>query len=266
MLFPPSPREVYDVNPLDQVICQIRYPAVLSISANSPDKFQDAIRKAYPLYEERRSPGFLPTGGVPRQIAEILIASPVPQISQTREHRFLTESKARQVCLTQEFVAVTDYQYTRWEEFQKEIKLAERVLRETYAPAFYTRVGLRYVDVLVRSKIDLPSTPWSELFNPAFIGLLGDSNLADTVQELEVESLLSISGEAGEQVILRHGLARTSETDEQVYFIDADFYTERRSTSDDVFEALDRFNRLGGNLFRWATSDKLRAALGPTRI
>ena len=266
MLFPSSPREVYEANPLDQVICQIRYPAILAISANSPDRFQDSIRKAYPLYEEQRPPVFAPPAGMPKQVADLLASVPVPQLPQNRGHHFLTDSRARQVSLTQDFVAVTDHQYARWEDFREEVRHAEQTLREIYSPAFYTRVGLRYVDVLDRSQLGLSGTPWAELLAPTFIGMLGDSVFANHLGELQVDSLLRIPGEEQGQLHLRHGLARSGDTDEQVYLIDADFYTDRRSDSDDIFRALDKFNKLGGNLFRWATSEKLRVALGPTPI
>ena len=268
MMFPSSAREIYDINPLFQVVCQIRYPAILSISASSPAQFQDGIRDAYPLYEEQSNSFVPPLAGVPKEIANLIAATPFPQLPVPPQpaYHFFTESRARQISLTQEFIAVTEHQYSRWEDFKEEVKLAERVLCETYAPAFYRRVGLRYVDVLDRRKLGLLDTPWSELFNPSFIGLLGGGDFANHVQELQAESLLRIPGEDQGQVHLRHGLARSSENDDQVYLIDADFYTDQRSKSDDLFTTLDRFNRLGGNLFRWAISEKLRTALGPTKI
>ena len=128
------------------------------------------------------------------------------------------------------------------------------------------RVGLRYIDVLVRGKLGLSDTPWSELLNSSFIGMLGDCDMADDMQELQVDSLLTIPDVEQGQVRLRHGLARDDTGDEQVYVIDADFHTNRRCEADDVFNALDKFNRWGGCLFRWAASDRLRTALGPTKI
>ena len=265
MLFSSSPREIYRVNPLDQVICQIRYPSILSITATSPAQFQDAIRSDYPLYEEQKHSIPLPAG-TPKELTDLLAKTPLSSIAQPPEHHFLAESRAKQISLTQSFVAVTEHQYRRWEGFREEIIRAERVLRETYAPAFYDRVGLRYIDVIVRSKLGLSDTPWSQLFNPTFIGMLDDPNLAGNMQELQMESLLKIPDVEQGRVKLRHGLASARGNKEQVYLIDADFYTEKRSEPDDVLRALDKFNELGGNLFRWATSDELRAALEPTRI
>ena len=53
MPFPTSDREVYENNPLNEVICQIRYPAILRVAAETPSDFQEAIRDKYPMYEEK---------------------------------------------------------------------------------------------------------------------------------------------------------------------------------------------------------------------
>jgi uncharacterized protein (TIGR04255 family) len=52
MPFPDSPRAIYRMNPLDHVICQLRFPPILMIDSKPPNEFQDAIRKEYPLYYE----------------------------------------------------------------------------------------------------------------------------------------------------------------------------------------------------------------------
>ena len=266
MPFPRSLREIYSANPLDQVICQLRYPDILTISTSSPAQFQDLIRSLYPLYEAQKPTIVQPPPGVPKEVADLFSAVPLPPIPQLSEHHFLAESRTRQISLTQNFIAVSELQYSRWEKFREEIKLAEQVLRETYFPAFYNRVGLRYIDVLDKSKLGLADTPWSELFNSSFIGMLGDSNIADDLQELQVATLLTISDVVNGKVRLRHGLKKSEPDGEQVYIIDADFYTDQRSDSDAAFNALDKFNKWGGDLFRWAISDKLRSALEPTRI
>ena len=256
MPFPKSPREVYTKNPLEEVICQIRFPAILEITATSPVLFQNKIRSDYPWYEEQ-------AGGpaLPQEIIDLLANLPVPQ-SQP-EHRFSTEDRTRSISLTQNFVAVADYEYQNWADFRKEVKLAEEVLRSTYLPSFYTRVGLRYRDVLVRERYGLQDVPWSELLNPSFIGVLGDQHLSEDVQESQARSLLSIPDVEGGFVLLEQGLAVSRPEDSQAYLIDADFFTEKRSESNDAFDALDRFNKWGGHLFRWATTDTLRGALQP---
>ena len=52
-------RYQYRKNQLLEVICQLRFPTILSISAREPADFQDAIRDEFPKYqrlEERPAP------------------------------------------------------------------------------------------------------------------------------------------------------------------------------------------------------------------
>ena len=48
MPFPEAKRIIYRKNPLDQVICQLRFPPILKIDAEVPAKFQDRIRGDFP--------------------------------------------------------------------------------------------------------------------------------------------------------------------------------------------------------------------------
>ena len=245
MPFPESPREVYAENPLEEVICQLKFPAVLKISATAPVSFQDAIRGDYPWYEEQ-------VGGaaIPKEIADMLPPGlPIPRLSQQPDHRFSTESRGRSITLGQEFVAVAESNYENWSNFRKEVERAEKVLREIYVPSFYTRVGLRYRDVLIRETHGLAEVPWSKLLNPSFIGVMGDAGLSGDVQESQARSLLRIPDVNGGFVLIQHGLAVREPEGTPVYLIDSDFFTNERCEPDDALQALDKFNKWGGHLF-----------------
>ena len=43
-------RCLYRRNQLVEVICQLRFPEILSIGTQVPDAFQEAIRDAFPQY------------------------------------------------------------------------------------------------------------------------------------------------------------------------------------------------------------------------
>lgn len=261
MPFPPSAREIYAKNPLHEVICQLRFPTILQIVAESPAQFQNTIRDRYPLYREENS-----TAGLPKDVADILASVPVPKGLTQPDHKFLTEGETRLVSLTQEFIALSEKEYQRWESFREEMKLAEKAFREIYRPSYYSRIGLRYRDVLEKAELGLNDRSWAELLNPFFIGELGVDVLAGEVQEIRTQSLVTIPGIDKGLVRIHHGLAKRPGDNAQVYLIDADFYTDKRSQLEDAFPILDSFNNWGGRLFRWAITDTLRDALGPTRI
>ena len=54
MLFAPYERYQYARAPLVEVICQLRFPTILSIGAKEPAEFQEAIRKDLPQYAARQ--------------------------------------------------------------------------------------------------------------------------------------------------------------------------------------------------------------------
>ena len=262
MPFPPSNREVYRKNPLDEVICQLRFPTILQVATENPAQFQNAIRHKYPLYN-REGPL---SAGLPKEIADILAAVPVPMGLQQSEHRFLTEDESRIITLTQDFIAIAEKEYSSWESCRTEVGNAESAFREIYQPSFYSRIGLRYRDVVDRNELGLEDCPWSELLNPHIAGVLGADDLKDEPQDIRTQSLIRLPEVPGGFVRLSHGLSQRPEERTQVYLIDADFYTEERSELDDAFAKLDSFNEIAGRLFRWAVTDRLRNALEPSRI
>ena len=146
----------------------------------------------------------------------------MPQVPLT--HSFETENQTRTISLAQDSISVRERQYRQWGEFRGEIERIEGILREIYAPAFYTRVGLRYRDVLDRSHYGLESIPWSKLLNPIFLGVLGSPEITqDVVQQSQSQVVLTIPDVDGGQVLLQHGLAAREGEEPSVYLIDADF-------------------------------------------
>jgi len=117
MPFPSSVRVQYARNPLKEVICQLRFPAVLAISANPPSDFQEAIRQEYPLYEPSVPLEQLPED-VNRVIASIGISFPLGG----RTHAFTTLDHRRMVTLSQDAIALTDRTYVDWPSFRANLR------------------------------------------------------------------------------------------------------------------------------------------------
>ena len=266
MPFPKSDREIYNNNPLEQVICQLRFPPILSISSEPPVKFQEEIRREYPWYAQQRAPD---APDIPVEIRSAMppeIRDALPNFASARlpvTYTFETEDRARAIQLAQDSIAVSEQRYDQWDEFRTAIERAESVLRELYAPAFYTRIGLRYRDVLDKRRYGLESVPWSDLLNPNFLGVLGSEEIAqDVVQSLN-QVMLTIPEVEGGQVVLQHGLVVSEGDEPHAYVIDADFSTQNRCDHDSAFKVASKFNKWAGHLFRWAITDDFRTAMGP---
>ena len=260
MPFPITPREVYRKNPLDEVVCQFDFPPILEITSTSPVSFQNAIRDDYPWYDQQ----FLGLPEPPTDIRDFMGSLPGFPFAEAVVHQFSMEDRLKSIMLRQSSVSVIDRDYRDWTTFKPLVERCELVLRDCYAPSFYTRVGLRYRDVIDKTQYGIENTPWSDLLNPSFLGVLGDPNLAGDALQSQARVVLKIPDVEEGIVIIQHGLPNDGGEGLNIYLLDADFYTERRCTTDDAFIAADKFNQWGGHLFRWAATKKLRDLLGPT--
>ena len=54
MLFSDRSRSNYRNAPIHEVICQLRFPTILTINSVEPADFQEAIREAFPQYARRQ--------------------------------------------------------------------------------------------------------------------------------------------------------------------------------------------------------------------
>ncbi len=269
MPFPESARLVFGLNPLQEVVCQLRFPTILEIKTSEPASFQKRLKPGYPLYNREEMAG-LPAeirAAVPADISDILARLPIGRRGEDGVHKFSTENSGRTISLAPEFLAVTESEYGRWEQFRSEIELAREALEKEYEPAFYSRIGLRYIDIIDREELDLGDTPWSDLIEPPTIGMLGASEVSPKVQEINSVVLVELGDDLvpGGRVRVRHGLMKL-ENAHDVYRVDADFFTGERSNASDVVGILDVFNKVAGNLFRWTITDTLQRALRPKPV
>lgn len=255
-VFPETPRVIYRENPLEEVICQLRFPPILRIEAESPAAFQEAIRSQYPLFEE--TPG--ETLPVPNEIAKKLPEALIRLGNPS--YTFASENGTWKVSLTRDFIALTTSKYERWEDFRRHLELPLKAFVEQYTPAFYTRIGLRYRDVIRRSILGLADVHWAVLLKPQVAGELSVSEVAKAIERAARDAVF-ILDENESKLHVRHGLARRGTNGEECYVVDSDFFTTQKTEINDVGKILDTFNRQAGCFFRWCITDRLDQAMGP---
>ena len=262
MTFPQSPRVVYEQDTLSQVVCALAFPPILSIGTETPTALQEALRGEYPLYETRPAGGgqIQIDGDDPRPMLQVLSQIGLGQQQMPQQHRFSTEDQSRTVVVGPRLLALEDTSYTEWPRFSANMGVARTAVEDIYRPAFYSRVGLRYQDV-IRKEMLKESSKWTDLIQPTFLGLLGTEDVS-TIKEVGTAALIALD-RSGSFVRLNHGLAIDEDTQESVYIIDADFYTEERQDGTDIEDLLGYFRAEAGNLFRWAITPALHDALGP---
>lgn len=245
-------RVVYENNPLFTVTCQLRFPTILKIASEAPAAFQERIRSGYPILSE--DPG--------AQVAPLELRNLLHRTGTDKNFEFKSADGYWQINLTRDFLALTTRQYLRWEEFRRKLKESADALIDIYHPAFFSRVGLRYQDVIRKRRLGVEDKDWSQLLRSEIAGELKDPYLASRAIEVASENLFELPN-AG-RVRVRHGLV--SVDDDIAYLIDSDFFDENRTETADVWKTLDSFNQYAGRFFRWCISDDLHRAMGPSPI
>src|SRR6267378_1549779 len=129
--FPESERVIYAKNPLESVICQLRFPAILRISSEPPVHFQEGLRKFYPLFREI-APVDIPTGFPAELVSIVGKLLPNPGF---KTYEFSTDDSKWQVTLTQESLALSSKDYQRWEQFRESLRSALDLLVRIYEPS-----------------------------------------------------------------------------------------------------------------------------------
>ena len=257
MVFPLSDRVHYRANPLVEVICQLRFPPILRIDSENVADFQDAIRQEYPLYSEQEE---IPEFPLPEPLADVIKM----RHGTNSVKRFTSADDLWSVALARNFIALTTKRYERWEGFRSRLRSAVDALETIYKPAFYTRVGLRYIDVIRRTELDLTEVRWSQLLSPNILSELG-SDLEHAVKEVKHEALIGLDDAMGE-VRVRHGLTTDATSGEETYHIDADFYTNQRTECNAINDQLDYFKTQAASFFRWCLTERLHNAMAPEPI
>ena len=186
MLFSDRPRSHYRAAPVREVICQLRFPTILTINNLEPDDFHEAIRDEFPRYARRQD-------AVPPKINGL--GGPSPTVEQRKpisNYNFLSEDNAWKLNLTQDFIALSTLHYPGWEEFARQLDKPLAAFIRLYKPAFFQRVGLRYVNIFSRSQLGVEDVPWSELFSSAYTGPLqepdvGEANILTCACDLQLK-------------------------------------------------------------------------------
>jgi uncharacterized protein (TIGR04255 family) len=258
-MFPDSPRVIYAKNTLAEVICQLRFHPIFRIESEPPASFQDRIRSDYPQAHFGQALEF--PADVPVELANF-VASQAPGLPRTYD--FLSIDENWKTALTREFLALSTRKYIRWEEFRARLEKPLSALCDVYQPSQFTRIGLRYRNIVRRSEVGLGDADWAELIRREILAELAIPELAGRMRQFSHEYLLTLDD--GSQMKVRHGLARERGRAEAVYLIDADYYAERTTEPGDATTILDEFNKLSGRFFRWCITDKLHNALQPARL
>lgn len=257
-LFPDTQRVKYAKNPLEQVICQLRFPPILEIDRETPDKFQNHIREKFPEYraiEERASNIEVGPGRVPAVLSSNVI----------KNHAFFNAENTLIINLSRTFISYATKEYTQWEEFRGKLIEIEDFFREVYSPSYYVRLGLRYIDRIKRYELGLEDVPWRELLNPAVTGLLTDDRISPAIKSLATICSLALP-ENEASVRFATNLVKDPDNQKISFVIDTDFSIEKRYAPDEYLTKLEYLHDEAYRCIKWCIEDRLHNAMEPEPI
>lgn len=261
-MFSKEVRCVYGSNQLANVICQLRFPEILAISATPPVAFQDAIRDTYPLYMVKKEAPAPKIVGTPGKFA-------VEEQPISINHQFTSQDGIWQVNLTSRFISLACTSYTQWEDFAKQLDRPLAAFIQLYKPAFFQRIGLRYMNFFSRKSLSLEGTPFSELFQPCYLGPLADEDVPEhTSSRCSIDTELAIRGGCRAKIHAGPGLVkRNGKADTEIKFIfDQDIFMPGDVPVNLSAGALQTLHTQAFSIFRGAITDTLHEAMDPTPI
>lgn len=250
---------IYSRNQIGEVICQLRFPEILSIGANVPVAFQEAIRDEYPVYSANKESPAPKITGTPGNFS-------VENQPFTVNYQFVSEDGVWRVNLTGKFISLTCARYTCWEDFAAKLDKPLVAFIKIYRPAYFERVGLRYLNFFSRKALELEGTPFRELFNSCYLGVLSNPEVAEnTVTRSMVDTELALRGGCRAKIHAGPGLVkRNGQQDQEVKFIfDQDLYMPGKVPNNMTAGALQTLHMQAYSLLRGAITDTLHDAMEP---
>ncbi|MBI3958396.1 MAG: TIGR04255 family protein [Chloroflexi bacterium] len=262
MPFPITERVSYKHTPLVQVICQLRFPTILKVEAGLPVDFQERVRHEFPIFQEKQLQTAYQLSAGLKDVLPPEFRGLLPQESG---YNFISADEKWMIGLTKDFLSLSTSSYSRWEEFSNRLRGPLDSLKQVYPPSFFTRIGLRYQNLIRRSELGLTDTAWSDLIQPHLAGILSNNDVGPYVQDSQQVITIELRENFG-KVRIRHGLAKVEDTGETAYLIDSDFFIEQRTETGNEAIILDQYHRRAGYLFRWCIRPQLHDAMEPTSI
>lgn len=252
-MFSTESRVVYTRNFLAEVVCQLRFPEILTIGANVPVDFQEAIRSDYPQYN-----------AVNERPAPVLRGSPnglqIQQQPETVNYHFTSADGVWRVNLTSKFISLTCTRYTCWEEFAAHMDKPLAAFIKVYQPAFFERVGLRYKNILSKKAMDLEDYSFCELFTPPYLGLLQEEDVPEnTVTSGMLNTQLKLRGGCSARIIAGPGpvLVQGKPDPETKFILDQDLYMTGNIPVNMSAGAMQTLHHQAYSVFRGAITDTL---------
>lgn len=258
MLFSDNTRYSYATSPLIEVICQLRFPTILSIGSTEPAQFQEQVRGNFPRYAAKQE-----------QQPPRLVNGKLEQVPPITNYNFISADGVWKINLTKDFIALSTLRYTTWEDFAQKLDKVLALFIQIYQPAFFERIGLRYINAFSRKRLGLEGELWDDLINQPFIGVLSEPDVEETlVHKCALDVEMALGEDRRLKLHAGPGMLGDGKQDPEPKFIlDGDFSVAgKQLPAQRIAGDLDVLHDYAVRLFNSAITKELHDAMGPTPL
>ncbi|MEW8050340.1 MAG: TIGR04255 family protein [Candidatus Thiodiazotropha endolucinida] len=227
----------YNTNFIQTAVCELKFPVLLELEEKLPTKFQTALRKDFPIFNKSQTVSIHAGGSTDL---------PLSYAFKSRDTNWV-------VALKPDSLVIETSKYTEFADFLRNIDKILNLIGGMLDTEFFTRVGLRYINVIDLEDGQVDGWVNEKLIAPILGGELG--TLTKYVSEIH-------GAFSSGQYSFRHGLDSDKiDTNKIKYILDFD-YSAEGIDYDDTLGLLTKFNEQNFSFFKWALGQKAIDKLG----
>lgn len=235
--------KTFPTNFLRTVVCEVRFPALISIEQRQVKSVMEAVRKRFPIYVSARA---------------VEIGGSAADSEGEPIHQFKSRSGTNMLSLKHSSFALETTKYVSFDAFVADLHTVVKACEKLIDSDFYTRVGLRYINLIpIDASKSARLDDWinADLVKPLQAGVYG--RVDKFMQEIR-----GTAARRGKYTF-RHGFPE-QESPTATYAVDFDFYDEGVEAND-LMPLLDGFRTEAYDFFAWvvrpATVQRMLEAL-----
>lgn len=229
----------YKHNFLKQAVCELRFPTLMELGESRPPaSLVTALRKEYPHLELAN---------------EVMIGIGGGSSGSSHAHIFRSAKLTWTASLKQSAISVETTAYAGYPNMKERILRVVEAASKIIDSDFFTRVGLRYINV-----IDVATDPADGWVNPALVHPLLSHQFSGIHDYAGRIQLMAEDGGC----LFQHGVRlkepqRNGTPVDPEYLLDIDSFRNEVSLAD-TESALDAMHAQAFDVFDWAIGDKAR--------
>lgn len=236
----------YKRNFLQQAVCELRFPTLMELGdVKPPASVVSALRKEYPHLELSK---------------EVTIGIGGESAGSTHSHVFRSSKLTWTVSLKQNALSIETTAYTTYAQLRERVLRAVAAVEKVIDSDFYTRVGLRYINV-----IDTGDQVVNGWINPALVEPLRSGAFKGIDEYAGKLQLTAADGGC----LLQHGVRRRVPKENQSvvvhYLLDIDTYRSDVPIAT-VGVTMDCLHRQAFDMFDWSLGTQARDYLAKEKL